>query len=225
MATPDEVDVWIGLDVGKEEHFADVLDNNGERLFSRSIANNEADLDTLFDRAATKGTPGLVIDQPGSIAQLAIALAAQRQMPVAYIPGLVMRRAADLYPGEAKTDRRDAFVIADTARMRRRQIHWLDTDSDELLARLRVLNGYDIDLAADVTRLTNRLRDMLVSVSPALERAVGARLGHGGVRALLAKFPTPSALAQAGRTRIAKTIKARSPRMADKVTEIGRAHV
>ena len=24
MATPDEVDVWIGLDVGKEEHFADV---------------------------------------------------------------------------------------------------------------------------------------------------------------------------------------------------------
>ncbi len=147
MATPDEVDVWIGLDVGKEEHFADVLDDDGERLFGRSVANNEADLDALFDRAATEGPPGLVIDQPGSIAQLAIALAARRQIPVAYIPGLVMRRAADLYPGEAKIDRRDAFVIADTARMRRRQIHWLDTDSDELLARLRVLNGYDIDLA------------------------------------------------------------------------------
>ncbi len=60
---------------------------------------------------------------------------------------------------------------------------------------------------------------MLVSVSPALERAVGARLGHGGVPALLAKFSTPTALAHAGRARIAKTIKARSPRMANKVTD------
>ena len=41
--------------------------------------------------------------------------------PVAYVPGLVMRRAAGLYPGEAKTDRRDAYILADTARTRRKQ--------------------------------------------------------------------------------------------------------
>jgi hypothetical protein len=70
-----------------------------------------------------------------------------------------MRRAADLYLGEAKTDKRDAFIIADTGRTRRRQVHWLDADSDELLAQLRVLNGFDVDLAADQTRLANRLRD------------------------------------------------------------------
>jgi hypothetical protein len=35
---------------------------------------------------------------------------------VAYLPGLVIRRASQLYPGEAKTDRRDSFVIADLAR-------------------------------------------------------------------------------------------------------------
>ena len=44
-----------------------------------------------------------------------------------------MRRAADLYPGEAKTDRRDALVIANTARIHARQIHWLDTTSDTAL--------------------------------------------------------------------------------------------
>ena len=76
-----------------------------------------------------------MIDQPGSIAQLALAVAARRGIPVAYVPGLVMRRAADLYPGEAKTDRRDAYVIADTGRTRRSQVHWLDAGSDELLAR------------------------------------------------------------------------------------------
>jgi hypothetical protein len=72
-----------------------------------------------------------VIDQPGSIAQLALAVAARRGTPVAYVPGLVMRRAADLCPGEAKTDRRDAYVLADTGRTRRKQVHWLDAGSDE----------------------------------------------------------------------------------------------
>lgn len=219
MAAPDEVTVWIGLDVGKEEHFADVLDDDGDSLFARSISNDEADLDDLLEQARQHGVAGLVIDQPGSIAQLAIAVAARAGVPVAYVPGLVMRRAADLYPGEAKTDRRDAFVIADTARLRRRQVHWLDTGNDELLEQLRVLNGFDIDLAADLTRLTNRLRDALTSVSPALERAVGSRLAHAGVRDLLAKFPTSTALRAAGRARITKAIKTRSPRLAAKVTD------
>jgi transposase len=219
VAAPDDVDVWIGLDVGKDEHFADVLDDHGERLFGASVANDEAALEALVERAGLHGTPGLVIDQPGSIAQLAIAVAARRGLPVAYVPGLVMRRAADLYPGEAKTDRRDAYVIADTARTRRRQVHWLDAGSDELLAQLRVLNGFDIDLAADLTRLTNRLRDSLVAISPALERAVGSRLGHRGVRDLLTRYPTPTALRAAGRARITRTVKTRSPRLADKVAD------
>ena len=51
-----------------------------------------------------------------------LAVAARRGV-VAYVPGLVMRRAADLYPGESKTDRRDAFVLADTGRTRRHQVH------------------------------------------------------------------------------------------------------
>jgi len=218
VATPAQVDVWVGLDVGKGEHFADVLDNDGERLFARAVANDQADLEALLDRAARHATPGLVIDQPGSIAQLALAVAARRGVPVAYVPGLVMRRAADLYPGEAKTDRRDAYVLADTGRTRRKQVHWLDTGSDDLQAQLRVLNGFDIDLAADQTRLANRLRDALTSISPALERAVGKRLHQAGVRDLLAAYPTLTALRAVSQSRIERTIKARSPRIAAKVT-------
>jgi transposase len=219
LATPEQVDVWVGLDVGKEEHYAEVLDNDGERIFARSVVNDQAALERLLDRAGEVGTPGLVIDQPGSIAQLALAVARARGVPVAYVPGLVMRRAADLYPGEAKTDKRDAYIIADTGRTRRKQVHWLDAGSDDLLSRLRVLNGFDIDLAADQTRLANRCRDALTSLSPALERALGARLGHAGVRDLLAKYPTPSALRAAGRARMTRVVKARSPRLAVKVVD------
>jgi hypothetical protein len=114
LATPEQVDVWLGLDVGREEPFAEVLDDAGERLFARSVVNDQAALEALLGRASKHGTPGLVVDQPGSIAQPALAVARSQQVPVAYVPGLVMRRAADLYPGEAKTDKRDALIIADT---------------------------------------------------------------------------------------------------------------
>jgi transposase len=135
VATPAQVDVRVGLDVGKSGHFADVLDSGGERLFARAVANDQADLEALLDRAERHGTPGLVIDQPGSIAQLALAVAAKRGTPVAYVPGLVMRRAADLYPGEAKTGRRDAYVLADAGRTRRKQVHWLAAGLDRVCGR------------------------------------------------------------------------------------------
>jgi Transposase len=35
---------------------------------------------------------------------------------VAYLPGLAMPRIADPYPGDAKTDAKEAAVIADAAR-------------------------------------------------------------------------------------------------------------
>ena len=219
MGTPDETTVWIGLDIGKTEHFADVLDAAGSPLFAVAVANDEADIEALIARAESFGSPALVVDQPGSLARLVLAVAARRGVPVAYVPGLVMRRAADLYPGESKTDRRDAFVLADTGRTRRHQVHWLDAGNDELLEQLRVLNGYDIDLAADGTRLTNRLRDALTGLSPALERVLGPKLHNAGARDLLARYPTPQALATAGRGRIARTIRKRSPRLAKALTE------
>ncbi|GAA4544044.1 hypothetical protein GCM10023097_18370 [Streptomyces collinus] len=58
----------------------------------------------------------VVVDQPASIGALPLAVARDMGCPVAYLPGLTMRRIADLYPGEAKTDARDAFIIADAAR-------------------------------------------------------------------------------------------------------------
>ncbi len=219
MALPGQVDVWVGLDVGKEQHFAEVLDDAGARLFASGVANDQAALEQLLGRASEHGLPALVIDQPGSIAQLAIVVARARDVPVAYVPGLVMRRAADLYPGESKTDRRDAFVIADTARAWRRQVHWLDATSDEALEKLAVLNGFDVDLGADQTRQANRLRDLLVSVSPVLERVLGPRLSLGGVRDLLVKYPTPTALQAAGRARVVRVLKVRSPRLAPALTD------
>jgi hypothetical protein len=68
---------------------------------------------------------------------------------------------------------------------------------DETLAELTVLAGYDDDLAAQSTRLTNRLRDALLHVHPALERLLGPRMDRGGVLDLLAAAPTAERAARA----------------------------
>ncbi|MDQ0690376.1 hypothetical protein QF047_001336 [Arthrobacter sp. W4I7] len=56
-----------------------------------------------------------------------------------------MRKAADLYPGKSKTDARDAFIIAETARAMPHTLRAVDRDS-EVLAALKVLSAFDADL-------------------------------------------------------------------------------
>jgi transposase len=209
---------WVGLDVGKEDHHATVVSAAGERLFELAVRNDEAQIERLLDLALESGACALVIDQPGSIGSLVVCVARRRGVPVAYVPGLVMRRASELYPGEAKTDRRDSFVLADTARTHARRLHWLEVD-DETLERLRVLGGYDDDLAHDVNRAANRLRDVLLAISPALERVLGPRLDHPVARALLARYPTPTALRAAGRRRLGPLAERHAPRLGARLVD------
>ena len=45
------LNAWVGVDVGKEFHWAHVLDASGRELLSRRIKNDEADLSNLIDDA------------------------------------------------------------------------------------------------------------------------------------------------------------------------------
>jgi hypothetical protein len=42
---------WVGVDVGKEFHWAQVLDASGRQLLSRKVENDEADILELIDEA------------------------------------------------------------------------------------------------------------------------------------------------------------------------------
>jgi transposase len=205
--------VFRGLDVGKAVHHACALDHAGRRLHDKALPNDEAALAEVFAALAAHGRVLVIVDQPASIGALPIAVARSLDIEVAYLPGLAMRRIADLHPGEGKTDARDAYVIADAARTMPHTLRRVGTD-DDTLAELTVLAGYDDDLAAQTTRLTNRLRDALLHIHPALERLVGPRLDRGGVLDLLAAAPTPQALRELGQTGVAATMGPRSPRLA-----------
>ena len=217
--SPAGVEVFVGVDVAKGDHYACAATADGAEVLARSVRNDETAINQLIDDAAAHGAVALVIDTTSSAASVLLEAAAARALPVAYVSGLVMRRAADLYAGAAKTDPKDAFVLADYARRNADRLVWVQP-SDELLARLRILNGRDADLAADANRAANRLRDALLAVSPALERATGDKLAaNAGLRDALARWGTPTALRSAGKARVRTRIAKRSPRTAQRLTE------
>lgn len=111
----ESVDVFLGVDVGKSAHHAVALARDGSVLLDRALPNNETQLEELIDQLKQAGTVLLVVDQPATIGALPVAVAQAAGVLVGYLPGLAMRRIADLHAGHAKTDPRDAFIIAQAA--------------------------------------------------------------------------------------------------------------
>jgi transposase len=204
--------VWVGIDAGKEVHWAHVLDASGEKLLSRKVENDEADLAKLIDEALSFADEVVwAIDQPGGGATLLLGLLWEREQRVLYIPGLTVERSRDTYPGESKTDARDAHVIADQARMRP-DLEELTAGEGEL-AELQILLARRRDLVTDQTRTINRLRDALLSSFPALERALD--LNNRGALTLVSHYQVPAQIRRAGRKRIATYLRNRGVKGAD----------
>jgi hypothetical protein len=96
-------------------------------------------------------------------AALLTGLLLSHEQPVVYITGLAEHQASTAYRGQGKTDEKDAFVIADQARMR--QDLGPLRPGDEIAVDLRTLTARRLDLANDRTRQTNRLRAQLLEFS------------------------------------------------------------
>ena len=88
--------VVIGLDVGKSGHHACALDPDGKKLFDKPLPQDETKLRELFTQLQNHGEVLMVVDQPNTIGALPIAVARDVGCAVAYLPGLAMRKAADL---------------------------------------------------------------------------------------------------------------------------------
>lgn len=202
--------VYLGVDIGKSGHYALAVDAAGKPIYQTGVPNDEAALRKLVDWAKEHQAT-LVVDQPGGAAALLLKLCWQSEVRIGYLHGLAMARARDFYAGESKTDPKDAFVLADVARAHPSRVVWLEPSS-EALAHLELLCGYDADLRADANRLTNRLRALLVTHWPALERAFGERLDSRGVLAVLEQYPSGPAIKEAGVDQLAAALKAQRVR-------------
>ena len=208
----DNKKLWVGIDAGKEAHWAHVLDASGKEILSRKVENDEADLAGLVEEVLALCEEAVwAVDQPGGGAALLLALLWERDQRVLYLPGLAVERTRDAYPGESKTDARDAHLIAEQARMRPNLAQLLPGEDE--LAELQLLLARRRDLVTDQTRTINRLRDALMSLFPALERALD--LKNKGALTLVAHYQTPTTIRRVGHKRLASYLGKRSVKGAD----------
>lgn len=206
MTGDDRPLIFLGVDIGKSAHYAVAVDGDGQTVYSKPVANEESAL-RLLVLWARAHQAAVIVDQPGGTAALLLKLCWNATIGIAYVPGLAMARARDFYVGESKTDPKDAFVLADIARAHPNRLVWL-RETSAARAQLELLNGYDTDLREDTNRLTNRIRALLATYWPALERALGDRLDTIGGTALLKRYASAPQLRQAGAKRLVALLRA-----------------
>ncbi|WP_435863351.1 IS110 family transposase [Streptomyces mirabilis] len=208
--------IWAGVDIGKEHHHYVVLDERGDRLLSRRVLNDEsALLELISDVLALSEDTLWAVDINHGGAALLIGLLLSHDQPMVYMTGLAVHEASTAYRGQGKTDEKDAFVIADQARMRQ-DLGFL-RPGDEIAVDLRTLTARRLDLVNDRTRQTNRLRAQLPEFFPALERALN--LSKKGPVVLLTGYQVPASIRRSGTKRIGIWLKNRRVKNAARLAE------
>jgi transposase len=200
--------VWVGVDIGKAAHHAAVVDGDGRLVWSRRVANDQAAIVELIGQATAAAVEVCwAVDSTGGSAALLLGLLVAAGQRVVYVPGRVVSRMAGAFAGEAKTDAKDALVIAQTARLR--QDLGAARPRPELVAELAVLVGHRSDLMADWVRTVSRLRGLLTASFPGLERCFDFTSRSALV--LVARYQTPAGLRAVGRRRLVAWLRRHVP--------------
>lgn len=196
--------IWVGVDVGKATHHACAVDQDGKVVFSKPVPNGQAAIEALIARAGKAATEVVwALDMTSGVAGLLLALLLGTGQPVRYVPGRLVNRMAGAFAGEGKSDAKDAKTIAETARLRGDLVPI--TSPDQVITDLQVLTAQREDLMADWVRGVNRLRALLASIFPALERAFDYSARSPLI--LLTGYQTPAALRAAGADTIARFLR------------------
>ena len=135
----------------------------------------------------------------GGIASLLAAMLSEAGFALVHVPGLAVNRARrGTTGGEHKSDPRDARVIADQVRTRG-DLRSIESGG-QIDIELRLLVARRRELVTDQTRRIGRLRDLLASIHPGLERIVDPTQKASLV--LLSRYVTPAEIRRAGTSRI-----------------------
>jgi len=206
---------WAGVDVGKGHHWVCLIDEAGRTVWSSKVVNDEGPILEAIGAVLTRaGQVVWAVDVTGTMSGLLLALLAAHGQQVKYAPGRTVNQMATAYRGEAKTDARDAYVIAETAR-HRGDLQEVEVSS-ALVTELRLLVAHRTDLVGDRVRLVNRLRDVLSGYFPALERAFDYAHSRGPL-VLLTGYQAPCAIRSRGATRVQAWLVKRNVRNAVKI--------
>lgn len=191
--------ISVGMDVAKAIHWACAVDEAGRTLLDRAVENTPVGIASFAaDLRRLGGEPVIGLDVVGSFAHFLGASLLAEGFRLVHAPGIAVNRAGQGFAGgESKSDPRDARTIADLVRTR--DLRPILPD-DETVTAIRLKVGRRRDLVEEQTRRICRLRGLLSSIHPGLERDLDVTCK--GPLVLLTRYVTPGEIRQAGKRRI-----------------------
>jgi len=192
----------IGVDWAAEEHAVCVLDGNGRKLSSFTIAHSRDGFEKLVKKLAALGAAGesaVAIERPDGRLVDCLLEAGHPVVPVS--PNAIKAwRESEVVSG-AKSDPGDAEVIAEYLRLRQHKLAVLEPFSDETRALRAVVRSRD-DLVGQRVAVHNQLEACLDAFWPGA-KAIFADVTSEIALAFLERYPTPASARCLGEKRLA----------------------
>ena len=199
---------FVGIDWASDAHEVCIIDRQGREDERRTVKHTAAALqafvEALVERAggeASRVALGLEVPR-GALVELLV----ERGFAVYAINPKQLDRFRDRFTtAGAKDDRRDALAIADSLRTDPKAYRRVQLD-DPLVIQLREWSRIDEDLGAELTRLTNQLRDLVYRTAPALLELCPAA-DEPWFWALLQAAATPAAQQRLSERRVVRLLR------------------
>ncbi len=198
--------MFVGIDWAAETHDVCVVDSAGKVREQATVAHSQDGLDALVARMGRLGPRDQVlvgIERPeGRLVDKIL----EAGHAIVIVPTFAMKDLRRRYAvGGAKSDRGDAYVIADVARTDGHRLRRLEPLSPETRALRAVVRARD-DLVDQRVGLGNRLRACLEAYWPGAG-VIFADVTSDISLAFLERYPTPESAARLGEVRLGSFLK------------------
>lgn len=159
--------LYIGIDVGKRNHEATILDESGKELCeSVKFPNSIAGAEKLLSKIPNLKNTMFVLEATGHYWLSLYCYLSSKELAVQVINPIQSDSLRNLYIRRSKTDKKDSFIIADIARINRMPKTKL---ADENTLKLQTLTRLRFELIDQITALKARIIGVLDRIFPEYE--------------------------------------------------------
>lgn len=192
--------VVAGVDWAKDDHQVLVLGSDGERIWSARIAHSESGIEQLCRGLLAAGVHRVAIERPDGLLVDRLLDAGLSVMPIH--PNQLAASRARFRAAGGKSDRFDAFVLAELARTDQHRFRVLAPDSDQTKALRALTRGREM-LVEQRVALCNQLRAELDRCWPGATQLFAA-LDSPISLAFLERYPSRADTRGLGEQRLAR---------------------
>ena len=191
---------FVGIDWGGAHHQVAVVDDTGKEVWNRRFAHDRNGIDELVTAiASVDALIGVAIERSEG---LLVERLQREQFVVFPVSPRVSSRARERYQAAArKSDRFDAFVLADTLRTDGWRWRSLATPSD-LHAELRAVVRHRRQCCESQLVVESQLRETLLAYHPGVI-ALFSSVDRDATISFLRAYPTPDTAARVSEARMA----------------------